>query len=483
MLSNFVLAASKNCLLRLWRGWYDYESANSSLKGKIVQMEVMIFWVKTTQGGFLRCWKRKGDAGMERTEAAEDGGYSGGRLPGRSTKEKGREGEVDEGKEERRIKSQIITVQPEMFAELFTRHEKSNSNHVNTWKKRSDSELSKKKWRKNSSERVFFFFETCWAKSSGGFGGPETFFKKKTSFPSSRFISIFVNFLLISLLFSPFSSLLFHLLLFHLLLSSCLVSSCLVLSCLVLSCLVLSCLVLSCLVLSCLVLSCLVLSCLVLSCLVLSCLVLSCLVLSCLVLSCLVLSCLVLSCLVLSGVRTLCVSLCLFVSLCVSLCLSVSLCVSLCLSVSLCVRVMWCCGVLLVYCVCWCVFVCECVAARWKNVEKPVCGFKNAPCVHSERLREHMCAWCRHTRGRFESAHGGVFESTCWEQGVIVSSAYQNLPTYCYHVLQRFTKETFGSFLISSLRIDWEQHVPSSSDHSLSLIKLFSFSCPGETSC
>ena len=46
---------------------------------------------------------------MERTEAAEDGGYSGGRLPGRSTKEKGREeGEVDEGKEERRIKSQIV---------------------------------------------------------------------------------------------------------------------------------------------------------------------------------------------------------------------------------------------------------------------------------------------------------------------------------------------------------------------------------------
>ena len=35
-------------------------------------------------------------------------GYSGGRLPGRSTKEKGREeGEVDEGGGERRIRSQI----------------------------------------------------------------------------------------------------------------------------------------------------------------------------------------------------------------------------------------------------------------------------------------------------------------------------------------------------------------------------------------
>ena len=66
---------------------------------------------------------------------------------------------------------------------------------------------------------------------------------------------------------------------------------------------------------------------------------------------------------------------------------------------------------------------------------------------------------CRYTRGRFERTHGG--------QGVIVSSAYQNLPTYGYHVLQRF-----------SVRIDWEQHVPDSSNHSLSLIKLFSFSCP-----
>ena len=36
-------------------------------------------------------------------------GYSGGRLPGRTTKEKGREeGEVDEGGEERRIRGQIV---------------------------------------------------------------------------------------------------------------------------------------------------------------------------------------------------------------------------------------------------------------------------------------------------------------------------------------------------------------------------------------
>ena len=63
-------------------------------------------------------------------------------------------------------------------------------------------------------------------------------------------------------------------------------------------------------------------------------------------------------------------------------------------------------------------------------------------------------------------------------QGVTVSSAYQNLPTHGYHVLQRFNEETFGSFPFSSVRIDREQHVPDSSNHSLSLIKLFSFSCP-----
>ena len=67
-------------------------------------------------------------------------------------------------------------------------------------------------------------------------------------------------------------------------------------------------------------------------------------------------------------------------------------------------------------------------------------------------------------------------------QEVIVSSAYQNLPTYGYHVLQRFTKETFGSFLFSSVRRDWEQHVPDPSNDSLYPIKPFSSSSP-EGSC
>ena len=48
-------------------------------------------------------------------------------------------------------------------------------------------------------------------------------------------------------------------------------------------------------------------------------------------------------------------------------------------------------------------------------------------------------------------------------------------------MLQRFTKETFGSFPFSSLRIDREQHVPDSSNHSLYLMKLFNSSSPGDT--
>ena len=32
-------------------------------------------------------------------------------------------------------------------------------------------------------------------------------------------------------------------------------------------------------------------------------------------------------------------------------------------------------------------------------------------CHHHAHMFQHMCAWCRHTRGRFERTHGGVFEA------------------------------------------------------------------------
>ena len=89
-----------------------------------------------------------------------------------------------------------------------------------------------------------------------------------------------------------------------------------------------------------------------------------------------------------------------------------------CLVLSLSVSVsVWC-------CVLWCCVVCV--------------DSKTPPCVHSKRPRvcrhhAHMCfnmfAWCRYTRGRFEWTHDGRFVHTHGEQGVIVSSANQNLPT------------------------------------------------------
>ena len=49
----------------------------------------------------------------------------------------------------------------------------------------------------------------------------------------------------------------------------------------------------------------------------------------------------------------------------------------------------------------------------------PVCRFRTLPCVHSKCTRvyrhhahmlKHMCAWCRHTRGRIECTHGGCIQ-------------------------------------------------------------------------
>ena len=118
----------------------------------------------------------------------------------------------------------------------------------------------------------------------------------------------------------------------------------------------------------------------------------------------------------------------------------------------LCVRYVVC---VVVVCVvggtCVCLSVLRHAEKTWK---KPVCGFKKtsvcafktSPCVRSKRPRVY-----RHTRAhvfqhvRVVPVHRARFERTHGGQGVIVSSAYQNLPTYGYHVIQRFTKETSGS--------------------------------------
>ena len=83
----------------------------------------------------------------------------------------------------------------------------------------------------------------------------------------------------------------------------------------------------------------------------------------------------------------------------------------------------------------------------------------------------NMCACCRHTRGRFERTHGG-------QRGVIVSSAYQNLPKLGHQKAPEVHQRNPWILPISSLRIGREQHVAESSNHSLCLEKLFSFSNP-----
>ena len=118
------------------------------------------------------------------------------------------------------------------------------------------------------------------------------------------------------------------------------------------------------------------------------------------------------------------------------------------------------------------------------GVKNSVCRFKTPPCVHSKSLRVYphhahvlfsTCACCRYTRGRFERTHGDVLNLHTEGAGaeVIVSSAYQEKPTYGYRSSEVHHRNPW-TIHVFSLRIDREQHVPDSSDHSLYLTKLLS---------
>ena len=155
--------------------------------------------------------------------------------------------------------------------------------------------------------------------------------------------------------------------------------------------------------------------------------------------SCLVFTLLVLSCLSF------------FVSLSLSLSVSVCLCLCLCLCLSLslspcgvvCCGVVWCVSLLVVVCVCVC-------CGTLKKREKTVCGFKNASvCAFNQNVPVYAdtTRTCVSTCARGAGTHGdvlnlhteGVLYIHTGEQEVIVSSAYQNLPTYGYHEIQGFT--------------------------------------------
>ena len=128
---------------------------------------------------------------------------------------------------------------------------------------------------------------------------------------------------------------------------------------------------------------------------------------------------------------------------------SVSLSLSLSVPVSVWCCVLWCvvCVVVVVVLLLVVVCVCVCVAARWKKTWK-----KNRVCIQNVPVYAGTTRTCVSTCARGAGTHGDVLNLHTEDvlyihggQGVIVSSAYQNLPTYGHHVIQRFTKETSGS--------------------------------------
>ena len=176
---------------------------------------------------------------------------------------------------------------------------------------------------------------------------------------------------------------------------------------------------------------------------------------SCLVLSCLLFSFLVLSCLSFSVSVWCCVVLCGVVLCCVVLCGVVLCCV---------------CGVV------WC--------GVWLGTQKKPCVDSKRPRVyrHHAHMWYHLCAWCRYTRGRFESTHGGFLDGHTGErrEGGGGGEGREGHRQFCspkfahklLRVSERFTERNPWFFPIQGLRTGREQHVPESSNHSLYLMEL-----------
>ena len=73
-----------------------------------------------------------------------------------------------------------------------------------------------------------------------------------------------------------------------------------------------------------------------------------------------------------------------------------------------------------VVCVCVCVCaVCVCIVLCCGTQKKPPCVNSKRPRVyrHHAHMCYHMRAWCRYTRGRFESTHGGFWDGHTEERG------------------------------------------------------------------
>ena len=134
-----------------------------------------------------------------------------------------------------------------------------------------------------------------------------------------------------------------------------------------------------------------------------------------------------------------------------------------------------------------CSCLCLCVLRHPEKVEKPVCGFRNVTvCTFNVPVYAGTTRTCVETCTRGAGTHEDVLNlhtvtflnPHTRRQGVIVSSAYQHLPTYGHHLAPEVHQRNQWILPIFSLRIGREQHVADSSNHSRCLIKLFSFSNP-----
>ena len=65
-----------------------------------------------------------------------------------------------------------------------------------------------------------------------------------------------------------------------------------------------------------------------------------------------------------------------------------------------------------------------------KNV--PVCTFKTSPFVPAPRAHmfQHVCAWCRYTRGRFERTHGDVLSGHTEFRSVSHTNTHTHINTH-----------------------------------------------------
>ena len=65
-----------------------------------------------------------------------------------------------------------------------------------------------------------------------------------------------------------------------------------------------------------------------------------------------------------------------------------------------------------------------------KNV--PVCTFKTSPFAAAPRAHvfQHVCAWCRYTRGRFERTHGDVLSGHTEFRSVSHTNTHTHINTH-----------------------------------------------------